>query len=137
MPFSGVLHMPVKPFGNVAVAVKVVIAFSGIAAEQIGVLFRIQHGNRIRYSSFPETHCLDTFGHTLIAERLCKSPYSSERRALITSSNSALKSSVFHCIRWIKPSGVKAISRAIKITTQIADTCPSALKLRTSGHRNI
>ena len=33
--------MPVKPFGNVTVAVKVVIAFIGITAYQICVLFRV------------------------------------------------------------------------------------------------
>ena len=49
----GFLDMPVKPFFHITIAVKVIVALCGVAAEQESVFVGIPHGSRTRCSSSP------------------------------------------------------------------------------------
>ena len=81
---AGFLDVLIQPFGYITEAVVVVVALLRIAADQEFPLKVLSGSLRAKL--------------TMLRLSLSK-PYSSERRALITSSNSALNSSVFKSCR--------------------------------------
>ncbi len=50
------LDMLIKPFLHITIAVKIIVAFGGIAPKQKSVFSPYPHGNRTQYNSCPLSH---------------------------------------------------------------------------------
>ena len=114
-----------------AAAIKIVVAPCGVAAQQIGVLFSI-HSKTVLRAIAPlkgAIHilpCIRTHIGTAFQQSIFIGAQSIDNLVKFR-----LELVRFPLCSGVRPSGIKAVSRAVKISTQMTDIGSLSLKLHT------
>ena len=125
------LNVLIKPFLYKAVAIKIVVAPCGVAAQQIGVFLRIHSETVLRAiaalkGAIRILPCIRTHIGTAFQQSVFIGAQSIDNLVKLR-----LELVRFPLCSGVRPSGIKAVSRAVKISTQMTDIGGLSLKLHT------